>query len=132
MSIDKIDQEIQNSLDKKLQREPLDEETKTYVSVYKALNTLSVDDYLPSTFADTVIDEIKMNSSNKNAEAYWWFGSMIVFMLLTGVIIIALMMGTMKIEVNAFISKYTPMVVLITLIIGGVQWLDKRLIKFHT
>ena len=131
MNVDKLDQEIQNALDNKLEKESTSEEVKAYISLYEVLDNSPTEDYLPNTFADKVIGKIKQKSIRKDSEEFWWLSSMIVFMLLTGVLMLVLLLGVMEIDAIDFISKYLPMMILITVVIGGVQWLDNRLVKLH-
>lgn len=129
MSIDKIDQEIQDALDNNLHQKSIDEDAKAYQSLYSVLSDTSTEDYLPSNFADKVVNRVKPSKSD--SEAFWWIGSMILFMLVTGLIVVALMMGNMDIKGIDFIAKYSPIMILITVVIGGVQWLDKKLVRLQ-
>ena len=116
MSIDKLDKEIQEALDKnKLQSEAPDQEIKTYLAVYEALNSLPNEDYLPTSFADNVVSKIKVKAAKKDSEAFWW----------------SLTVGAFGVEFGDFASKYLPMMALLSLVIVGVQWLDKRLVKLQ-
>ena len=131
MSADKRDQEIQDMLDKRIQHEPFDEEAKTYLSLYEALKNPPVEKYLSDSFADTVVSQISLKPQKKDLEAFWWFGSMIVFMMLVSTAILVSVMSVMKMEALNMIVKYMPMVGLLTAVIVGVQWMDKKLIKMQ-
>ena len=71
MSVDELDQEIQNALDNKLEKESTSEEVKAYISLYEVLDNPPTEDYLPNTFADKVIGKIKQKSIRKGSEEFW-------------------------------------------------------------
>ncbi len=129
MNINKSDQEIQDALDNKLHLDISDEESKTYLSLYNVLNSASTENYLSSNFADTVVSKIK---PKKDLEAVWWIGSMTIFLILTGLTVMVLTMGSMKTEVFGLLSKHFPILALTVVIITVIQWFDRRLIKLHT
>jgi hypothetical protein len=131
--MDKLDKEIQEALDQHLHQKGAasELETNAYNAVYEALNSLPNEDYLSTSFADKVVSKIERRAVKKDAEAFWWFGSIIFFMLLSGFVIIALTMETMGAVFIDFVSKYAPMMGLLTFVVVGVQLLDKRLIKLQ-
>ena len=129
MSIDKRDQEIQRMLDSKLSSEIDSEEAKDYKTLYEVLGTSSVKDYLPNSFADNVLKKVAVKPAKSSKDSFWWLGLMILFMFLTGVIVMGLTMSVLQVSAGPLLMKYAPIILLGSILIMGIQWMDRRLVR---
>jgi|GEM_PF-4303730 len=129
MSIDKLDKESQEALDKNRSLAAPDEDTKAYRTLYEVLDNLPTEDYLPSTFADKVVSRLKPKSIKGDTQAFWWYGSMILFLMLSGLVILALVMVSLKMDILSFAGKYGPIMLFATVVVLVVQWMDGRLVR---
>lgn len=128
-SMDELDKEIQEMLDGKLSNKMDSEEAKDYKTLYEVLGTSPVKDYLPNSFADNVLKKVAVKPAKSSKDSFWWLGLMIFFMFLTGVIVMGLTMSALQVNAGRILMKYAPIILLGSVLIMGIQWVDRRLVR---
>lgn len=111
-------------------KKPLGDELdiKAYESVFSALKS-EPEFFLPSTFADQVINTVVRDQRKNTFREYFWFG-VGVFLLLMA-FVTSIVLTDFKISAGIFsgLSSYRGLLIFGIFFIGLLHWVDKRLMR---